>query len=49
VIEKENYARGVNHQQFFSVNLPKLTDAKEDNKELFTGIFLEDLLFKVLK
>ena len=37
------------HQQFFSVNLPKLTDAKEENRELFTGIFLEDLLFKVLK
>lgn len=37
------------HQQYFSVNLPKLTDAKEENRELFTGIFLEDLLFKVLK
>jgi hypothetical protein len=26
-----------------------LTDAKETNKDGFTGVFLEDLLFKVLK
>lgn len=37
------------HQQYFSANLPKLTDAKETNKDGFTGVFLEDLLFKVLK
>ena len=37
------------HQEYFSVNLPKLTDATETNRDGFTSLFLEDLLFKVLK
>lgn len=37
------------HQQYFSVNLPKLTDVNDANKSEFTSFFLEDLLFKVLK
>ena len=36
------------HQQFFSANLPKLTDAKAENKAEFSNIFIEDFLFKVL-
>ena len=35
-------------QQYFSVNLPKLTDATSKNKPGFTQQFIEDLLFKVL-
>ncbi len=35
-------------QQFFIDNLPKLTDAGAKNKEEFTALYLEDLLFKVL-
>ena len=36
------------HQQFFSVNLPKLTDASSKTNTEFTSNFIEDLLFKVL-
>lgn len=36
------------HQQFFSVNLPKLTDVAADNKTDFTHRFILDLLFQVL-
>lgn len=36
------------HQQFFSINLPKLTDATSENKSEFTSQFLQDFLFKVL-
>jgi len=36
------------HQQYFSINLPKLTDVNLKNKEEFATMFLEDLLFKVL-
>lgn len=36
------------HQQYFSMNLPKLTDAGVKNKSSFTANFIEDLLFKVL-
>lgn len=36
------------HQQFFSVNLPRLTDATSDNQLEFTVHFLKDFLFKVL-
>lgn len=35
-------------QQYFSENLPRLTDANPKRKENFTFIFLKDLLFKVL-
>jgi len=35
-------------QQFFSVNLPKLTNATGQNNSEFTNQFLVDLLFKVL-
>lgn len=35
-------------QQFFSVYLPRLTDAKPENQKEFTASFLENLLFKVL-
>jgi len=35
-------------QQFFIDNLPKLTDVETSNKEEFTALYLEDLLFKVL-
>ena len=37
------------HQQFFSVYLPRLTDAGTTQKHEFAGIFLEDMLFKVLE
>ncbi len=36
------------HQQFFSVNLPKLTDISAHNKVDFTNQFLVDLMFQVL-
>jgi hypothetical protein len=36
------------HQQYFSVNLPRLTDICEDNKVEFSNHFMEDFLFKVL-
>lgn len=36
------------HQQYFSVNLPKLTDVSSRSNSEFTSQFLEDLLFKVL-
>lgn len=36
-------------QQYFSVFLPRLTDAEPKNRDTFTATFLEDLLFKVLK
>ena len=36
------------HQQYFSVNLPKLTDAETKSDTEFTSIFIEDFLFKVL-
>ena len=36
------------HQQFFSINLPKLTDFSTKSNREFTNQFLEDLLFKVL-
>ena len=36
------------HQQYFSVNLPKLTDADSKNDTEFTSVFIEDFLFKVL-
>lgn len=36
------------HQQFFSVNLPKLTDNFSARDSEFTSEFIEDLLFKVL-
>lgn len=35
-------------QQFFSVNLPKLTDVAPQKNAEFTSDFIEDLLFKVL-
>jgi len=34
------------NQQYFSINLPRLTDATPKNRAEFTGQFLEDLLFK---
>ena len=36
------------HQQYFSVNLPKLTDSSSVQDSEFTNQFIEDLLFKVL-
>lgn len=36
------------HQQYFSENLPKLTDVSEKNKLEFANQFIEDLLFKAL-
>jgi AcrR family transcriptional regulator len=36
------------HQQFFSVNLPKLTDIDSQINPEFTSHFMEDFLFKVL-
>jgi hypothetical protein len=36
------------HQQYFSLNLPRLTDATPKNRPEFTGQFLEELLFKAL-
>lgn len=36
------------HQQYFSVNLPKLTDISSKTNSEFTSQFIEDFLFKVL-
>jgi len=36
------------HQQYFSVNLPKLTDITAKGNSEFTSQFIENLLFKVL-
>jgi len=36
------------HQQFFSANLPKLTDVAAHSKTEFTSKFIEDFLFKIL-
>jgi AcrR family transcriptional regulator len=36
-------------QQFFSVYLPKLTDANGENQEAFVERYLSDLLFKALQ
>ena len=36
------------HQQYFSVNLPKLTDVSAKSNSEFTSQFIEDLLLKVL-
>jgi AcrR family transcriptional regulator len=36
------------HQQFFSVNLPRLTDISPESKSDFTNQFLLDLVFQVL-
>lgn len=36
------------HQQYFSVNLPKLTDVSARSNSEFTSRFIEDLLLKVL-
>lgn len=36
------------HQQFFSANLPKLTDVSAQSKTEFTSRFIEDFLFKIL-
>lgn len=36
------------HQQYFSVNLPKLTDISSNKNSEFTSQFIEDFLFKVL-
>lgn len=36
------------HQQYFSLNLPRLTDATPKNRGEFTAQFLEDLLFNAL-
>jgi AcrR family transcriptional regulator len=36
------------HQQFFSENLPKLTDVSATTKSEFTKQFIEDFLFKIL-
>ncbi|QSB29050.1 TetR/AcrR family transcriptional regulator [Flavobacterium sp. CLA17] len=36
------------HQQYFSVNLPKLTDVSSKNNSEFTNQFIEDFLFKIL-
>ncbi|MBP6385348.1 MAG: TetR/AcrR family transcriptional regulator [Pseudarcicella sp.] len=35
-------------QQYFSENLPKLTDAKQINNQAFTYQFVEEFLFKIL-
>jgi AcrR family transcriptional regulator len=37
------------HQQFFSMYLPKLTDVSVENQAEFTSLFLENLLFNVLR
>lgn len=37
------------YQQYFSINLPRLTDATPKNRAEFTNQFLEDLLFKILE
>ena len=36
------------HQQYFSVNLPRLTDISSKNNADYTSQFIEELLFKVL-
>jgi hypothetical protein len=36
------------HQQFFSVNLPKLTDVNSIKNSEFTSQFIEDFLFKIV-
>ena len=36
------------HQQYFSVNLPRLTDISSKNNSEYTSQFIEELLFKVL-
>lgn len=36
------------HQQYFSANLPKLTDSGSSSNPEFTTVFIEDFLFKVL-
>lgn len=36
------------HQQYFSTNLPKLTDITPENNPEFTSQFIEDFLFKIL-
>jgi hypothetical protein len=36
------------HQQYFSVNLPRLTDISSKNNAEYTSQFIEELLFKVL-
>lgn len=36
------------HQQYFSINLPKLTDVKSKSNSEFTSQFISDFLFKVL-
>lgn len=36
------------HQQFFSEHLPKLTDVTAENKNEFTAMFIENLVFKSL-
>lgn len=53
---KYKYARSLSttiietahQQQFFSANLPRLTDNPDRNNTSFTSQFIEDLLFKVL-
>ncbi|MEO0043090.1 MAG: hypothetical protein RL329_2538 [Bacteroidota bacterium] len=37
------------HQQFFGMHLPKLTDVLVENQLEFTSLFLENLLFNVLR
>ena len=37
------------HQQYFSVNLPKLTDISSNENSEFTNQFIEDFLFKILE
>ncbi len=36
------------HQQYFSINLPKLTDVSTNHNSEFTYQFIENLLFRVL-
>lgn len=36
------------HQQYFSINLPKLTDVSSKNNLGFASHFIEDFLFKIL-
>lgn len=36
------------HQQYFSANLPKLTDVSSKTNSEFTSQFIEDFLFKIL-
>lgn len=36
-------------QQFFSKNLPRLTDVSAKNKKTFTALFLKDMVFRILK